>query len=337
MSRKMLVSVILAGTLAIFSGISFSQKSYAQGTYKPVTLKNGKNVVSFLSEGTEVAGHLFVPATYRKGDKLPVVVVVAPATGVKEQTAGIYAGKLSEKGFITLAFDHRTFGESRGEPRYYENPFMKSEDIKNAVSFAGSLQEVDKNKIGTLGICSGAAYSIYSASTDMRVKAVATVSGVSDHKSEATVEELQKAAAARQKYYETGEMEYTEEIPDSFAATPKDHPLYRFLTEAFDYYRTSRGSVPTHSHKIAYISREQTSSFSELDVIHLLSPRPLLLINGSKADTAFFNDKVYQKAKEPKERFLIEGASHIDLYDKDRYVSQAVEKLSQFYLQVFNK
>ena len=114
----------------------------------PTDFSNGENKVHFFSEGLKVVGNLYLPENHKKGHKLPAIVIVGPKGAVKEQTHGIYAKKLTKKGFITLVFDHRTYGESEGEPRHYENPYMKIEDVKTAVSYIGSLDVVEKNKIG---------------------------------------------------------------------------------------------------------------------------------------------------------------------------------------------
>lgn len=114
--------------------------------------------VSFKSNDLILAGHLYVPDDYKKGEKRTAMVVSHPFTGVKEQTAGLYAKKLSEKGYITLAFDASYQGESEGEPRYLEDPFARAEDIKSAVSYLESRDEVDEQGIGALGICASGGY-----------------------------------------------------------------------------------------------------------------------------------------------------------------------------------
>ncbi len=155
---KKVVFIVVMMTLIVASpgfGEVCQQMGGRVSPDSPTDFNIGKNKVHFLSEGLKVVGHLYLPENYKKGRKLPAIVIVGPKGAVKEQTQGIYAKKLSGKGFITLAFDHRTYGESEGEPRHYENPYMKIEDAKTAISYIGSLDVVDKNRIGLLGVCNG--------------------------------------------------------------------------------------------------------------------------------------------------------------------------------------
>lgn len=300
---------------------------------KPVC-KVGLNKVSFYSDGDKVVGNLFVPTTYQKGKKISAIISVPPATGVKEQVAGTYAERLSRKGFITLTFDHRTFGESEGEPRFYEDPFKKVEDIGNAVSFLRMLDEVDAEKIGLLGICSGAGYALYSAVFDRRIKALATVSGVFDFQNAMLTmmgkdifkQTLVQANQAVQTYYETGEVIYRPAIPDITENTDS------FWKEAYDYYRTSRGSTPTWENKLALMSDIKMAAFNTTPIVNLLAPTPFLVIKGSNATiTGPASQMIFDAAENPKELFEVEGATHVDLYDVDKYVTQVVDKLTQFF------
>ena len=149
----------------------FSNLEYlATANYKP-----GMNKVNFTSEGVKMVGDLYLPANYKSGTKLPVVIVTGSWTSVKEQMAGLYAKKIAEQGFAALAFDFRYWGESGGEPRQYESPNAKIQDIKNAVTYLQSLPIVDSNRIGGLAVCASAGYMAHAVAEDSRIKSFATV------------------------------------------------------------------------------------------------------------------------------------------------------------------
>ena len=135
-----------------------------------------KRNVSFKSAGDIIAGNLYLPEGFKPEHEYPAIVVAGPLGTVKEQTQGLFAEALAKKGFATLAFDYRTFGESEGTPRQYENPANKTEDIQNAISFLGAHANVDANRIVALGICASSSYMAPAVSSDRRVKAFATVS-----------------------------------------------------------------------------------------------------------------------------------------------------------------
>jgi len=307
----------------------------------PTKFNYGENKVHFLSEGKKVVGHLYFPKNYKKGQKLPAIVVVGPKGAVKEQTQGIYARKLSEKGFITLAFDHRTYGESEGEPRHYENPYMKIEDVKTAVSYIGSLDVVDRNRIGLLGVCNGGGFGAAAAIYDKRVKAYASVAGLFDLRSQIIngkpgdkknlANIMKKAGEARQKYFETGEVEYVMQMPVA------DENSNKLRKEASEYYLTPRGRVPNWGkNRMVVFSMDTRRSFDITDQIELLAPTPYLAIAGTRALTFGLSEKAFKRANEPKELFKIEGATHLDLYDIDKYVDPAVNKLAMFYTKSMN-
>lgn len=219
--------------------------------------------VTFNSNGLKIAGHLYLPDDYKKGEKRPAIVVGHPLGGVKEQTAGLYAKKLSEKGFIALAFDASYQGESEGEPRFLEDPFARAEDVKSAVTFLETRDEVNQEEIGALGICASGGYVPYAAQTDRRIKVVATVSaadigdllrrGLTYYKAGGTSEEtleqhLEESNKARIEEAKGMPPPRKHIVPNSPEEVPKDAPtLFR---EAADYYRTPRAP----------------SEFAELDV-----------------------------------------------------------------------
>ena len=301
----------------------------------PTDFKIGKNKVWFLSEGTKVVGNLYLPKNYKIGVSLPTIVVIGPKGAVKEQTQGIYAKKLSEKGFATFAFDHRTYGESKGLPRHYENPYMKIEDGKNAVSYIASLNIADKNKISMLGVCNGGGFGLAVAIYDRRVKAYASVSGLFDLRSQIVrgkpddrkklADIMSQSTDARQKYFETGETEYMLQM------APADENSNQLRKEAAEYYLTPRGRLPNWGeNKMAVMSRDTRRSFDITDQIELL-PVPYLAVAGTKALSFGLSRTAYERASEPKELFEIKDATHMALYDTDKYVNQAINKLAKFY------
>ncbi|MCP4412661.1 MAG: alpha/beta hydrolase [Gammaproteobacteria bacterium] len=302
----------------------------------PTNFNAGKNKVHFFSEGLKVVGNLYLPGDYKQGQKYPAIVVVGPKGSVKEQTAGIYAKKLSEAGFITLVIDHRTYGESEGEPRHYENPYMKVEDVKNATSYIGSLVDVDTDRIGMLGVCNGGGFGAAAAIYDGRVKAYASVSGLFDLRSQIIngkpgdkknlLDIMKQSGEARQKYFETGEVVYIKQMPNV------DENSNQLRKEAYEYYCTARGLCPNYGeNKMAVMSRDTRRSYDITDQMGLLAPRPYLAIAGTKALTLGLSKIAVEKASEPKELLTIEGATHVALYDIDKYVDQAVSKLRDFY------
>src|ERR1044072_7361571 len=135
-----------------------------------------QNPVTFKSNGLNIAGMLYLPTDFHSTTQpRPAIVIGHPGAGVKEQAAGVYAGLLAGKGFVTLAFDGAYQGESEGLPRNYEDPAHRIEDIKAAVTYLSSLKEIDANRIGVLGICASGGYGVAATATDHRIKVLATV------------------------------------------------------------------------------------------------------------------------------------------------------------------
>lgn len=138
-------------------------------------LQPGQNRVTFPSDGVPLVGDLYLPESYRSGEKLPVIVVTGSWTTVKEQMAGVYARRLAEHGFAALAFDFRNFGESGGEPRQYESPELKMRDIENAIAFVRSLPVSDGEAVGALGVCAGAGYMAHAVARGAPIQSLGLV------------------------------------------------------------------------------------------------------------------------------------------------------------------
>jgi fermentation-respiration switch protein FrsA (DUF1100 family) len=289
--------------------------------------------------GTAIVANLFQPAGIEAGRKHAAIVVTHPFGGVKEQTAGLYAMRLAEQGFLTLAYDASYQGEGGGEPRLMEVPGQRLDDISCAIDFLVRYPQVDAERIGSLGICAGGGYALCNAATELRVKAVAAVStfnlgearreGMGTISYEERMKRLKNAGEARSREARGESAQLVSVVPDSPASfTERTPALYR---EGYDYYRTARGRHPNSPNKYRLSSLPQQMAFFPFEQLDTISPRPLLVIAGSKADTLLWSREVHQKAREPKELFVIEGATHIDLYDRPQFVTPAVAKLTDFF------
>lgn len=296
-----------------------------------------KQNVNFDSQGFRLSAHLYLP--YSGTDRLPAVIVNHPASGVKEQTAGLYAERLSQLGFITLAYDSAYQGESEGTPRGLEDPAQRVEDIKSAVSYLSLHERVDASRIGLLGICASDGYAITAAATDIRIKAVATVSGVDigaffrkgyNGKQDPSVLQMQlgEAAKARTAHAASGETA-------SFSIQPPDAEVARelgqYVYEGYDYYMTPRGFHPRSAKVMPWNSVDKIASFDGFRFIGAIAPRPVLMVVGTQAETKWLAEEAMESAGEPKELFWIEGASHVGLYDKDQFVTSAVVRLGEYF------
>ena len=298
--------------------------------------KEGKKV-SFKKFDLTIKGLLFLPDNFDENKKYPAVVVVHPGGGVKEQCSSLYSWNLEKKGFIALAFDQ---GESEGNPRYLEDPTSRVEDIRAAVDYLTTLAFVDEEKIGAMGICAGGGYTMSAIQTELRIKAAAGIStwdvGNSARNGFPGVNEenfmqnlLKQVSIARTIEARGGEPQYFKYVPET-KEEMEQFPAV-ISKEASEYYRTERCFYPTSVNKYLISSNDKLAAFDAFLNIETVSPRPILLIVGSKADTIYFTDDCYKRAKEPKEIFVIEGATHVDLYDKPQFVSQAVQKLTEFF------
>ncbi|MEV1082372.1 alpha/beta hydrolase [Streptomyces sp. NPDC050211] len=298
-----------------------------------------KTEVSFPSKGLKVAGILYLPDTY-SGRPLPAVVVGHPWGSVKEQTASVYAERLAREGFAALVFDAAHQGESEGEPRNLEDPFQRTEDFRSAVSYLASRGDIDPDRVGGLGICASGGYLSSASQTDRRIKAVATVSafdiagglfeGVGRVQGLEVRDALLDQAGVLRNAEARGEGVINLTLVPPTAAEAAAFPERSIYREGHEYYRTPRAQHP-RSANWAVVRADVMAQYSAFAHQSWISPRPLLMIAGTDADTRYFSEEAIAQAAEPKELFLIEGATHIDLYDKDAYVTSAVAKLSEFF------
>jgi len=310
-----------------------------------LTVAEGANVigsqqVTFANGSIKMAGNLYLPPDYDGTRKYPAIVVTHPWGGVKEQTAGLYAQKLARKGFVTLAFDASHYGESGGEPRDLEAPIERVQDIRSAVSYLRTLAQVDANRIGSMGVCAGGGYALHEAQTDPRIKAVASVVAYDIGDATRTgITGIPVTAQDRQKLQQSVYRQLDQEAAGAEVLAQNLLPPRQdinadspsFLREATEYYLTPRGAHPHAKNRFVVTSPILHLDYYPLVHMELVSPRPVLLISGSRAETIKFSQAAYVNARQPKELFVVPGASHFDLYDKQQYVTPAVDKLADFF------
>lgn len=290
--------------------------------------------------GTKVAGNLFLPKDRAADAALPALVVGHPMGAVKEQSANLYATKMAERGYATLAIDLPFWGDSEGA-RNRVSPDMYAEAFNAAVDYLGTRTEVDRDRIGAIGICGSGGFVISAAKIDPRIRAVATASmydmgQVNRHglNKSVSVEERKQtiAEAAQQRWVEAegGDLEYTSGSPHELTGDPVGDEFY-------DFYRTRRGEVtpagqtPETTTHPTLTSNSTFMNFYPFQDIETISPRPLLFITGTEAHSKEFSQDAYDRAAEPKELFWVEGAGHVDLYDRTALIP--FDRLDAFFTE----
>lgn len=271
--------------------------------------------------GIEIAGDLYLPKEMENDRKYPAIVIGPPYGGVKEQGPGVYANELAQRGFIVLTYDPAYHGYSGGSPRYTTSTVLYAEDFSAGVDFLGTLPYVDREKIGTIGICGSGGFSICAASMDLRIKAVVTsamydISGMSERmKGEMRRGALQGSAEQRWAYVDSGEVQIHYAYPEAPLETVPDN-IQGLNREWWTFYATHRGWHPNARSNSNSISMGDMFTFPGTHMIAEISPRPILFITGDIAHSRGMSEEAYKKAAEPKELYVTPGnVMHIDLYD----------------------
>lgn len=299
--------------------------------------------VSYEIDGIKVSANLYLPANYDESKKYAGITVAHPNGGIKEQVAGLFAQKLAEMGYVTIACDARYQGASGGEPRNRDYPSNRIDDICGMVDYLSKLDSVDNNRIGSLGICGGGGYTLAAAQTDKRIKAVATLSmfntgrvrrnGFLDKDIDTIQDRLNKSAEARNKEV-NGEILYEGETPpmteEQLRKMMEGLPagLYR---DGIEYYGITHAH-PNSTAKYTTASLMKLMAFDVEDRMDLIN-QPLLMMAGDIADTLYMTKDAFEKATgtKNKELYLIKGATHIRTYWVPEYVEDAANKLKEFF------
>ena len=273
--------------------------------------------------GITLVADMYVPKDAT--GKLPAIAVSGPFGAVKEQTSGIYAQHMAERGFLTIAFDPSFTGESGGEPRRMASPDINTEDFMAAVDFLSVQENVDPERIGIIGICGWGGMAINAAALDPRIKATVTSTmydmsrvaregyfGSTDNE-EARDAQRQAWAAQRTEDYKTGTYKRAGGVVDPL---PDDAPW--FVKDYHAYYKTPRGYHPRSGNSNDGWNITGTMSFLNQPLLDMAGEikTPVLLIHGEKAHSRYFSEGAFAKLKgDNKELLIIPGAVHTDLYD----------------------
>lgn len=334
------ISALGIGTLASGSAVAQPQVK-ASDTWDKTFAKSDKvqhKKVSFKNRyGITLMGDLYQPKY--ASSKLAAIVVCGPFGAVKEQSSGVYAQTMAERGFVTLAFDASYTGESGGEPRNVASPDINTEDVSAAVDCLRLQASVDRERIGVIGICGWGGMALNAVAADKRVKAV-VVSTMYDmtrvmskgYNDSVTVDQrmhtLEQLSQQRWKDAEVGKPAYQPPYNELKGGEAQ------FLVEYADYYRTSRGYHPRAVNSGNAWTITTPLSFVNMPILSYIkeiSPRPVLFIHGEKAHSRYFSETAYAQAAEPKELVIIPGAAHVDLYDQLDKIPFA--KLTAFFKQ----
>lgn len=297
--------------------------------------------VSFKNRyGITLSGDLYLPKN-QGNEKLAALAISGPFGAVKQQSSGLYANIMAERGFAVIAFDPSYSGESGGEPRNVASPDINTEDFSAAVDYLGLQPFIDRNKIGIIGICGFGGMALNAVAVDKRVKAVATTSmydmtrvmskGYNDSMTlEQRTQMLEKISQQRWEDAKNGKpADGPRNLPEKLKG---DEP--QFIVDYFNYYRTPRGFHPNSVNSNGAWLVTNPLSFMNMPLLSYvkeISPRPILLIAGANAHSRYFSEDIYKNAAEPKELVIIPNAVHVDLYDKVDVIP--FDKLESFFKQ----
>ena len=287
--------------------------------------------------GIHLVADLYIPNNLDRSQKHPAIVVGGPYGAVKEQSSGLYAQTMAERGFVTIAHDPSYNGESGGQPHFTASFEALIEDFSAAVDFLGSKQFVDRERIGVIGVCGSGSFGLAAAEIDPRIKAVATVSmydigqahrqGLAENVDPAALKQT-LAEISKQRWAEVDGAPRTMAIGTPQTLTEKSSDIDK---EFYDYYRTPRGQHPRSSTAFLRTGGAPMMLFWSFEHLDWMSPRPVLFITGDHAHSRSFSEHAFKKASEPKELYVVPNAGHVDLYDRVKVIPW--EKLTAFFTE----
>lgn len=297
--------------------------------------------ISFKSGSRDIAGALHLPDGFDDTRTYAALVIVTPGSSVKEQIGAVWGDKMAKRGFIALAYDPSYQGESGGEPRDLEDPAARVEDVRSAVDYLMTLPYVGEERVGLLGICAGGGYAVNAALTEHRFKAVGTVVAINigrarRHESlsaDAVTDTLKAVGKQRTAEARGNAPRFGPWIPDNMAEAKAAGITDRDVLDAVEFY-SERRPAKTRTNRRNFRSLGPLMAFDAFHLVSELLTQPIQIIVAGRLGTTFqFEDgkQLFERATNKKDMLVIEGAGHYELYDKDEYVDQAVERLDGFY------
>ena len=287
--------------------------------------------------GITLAADMYTPKSVV--DKLPAIAVSGPFGAVKEQSSGLYAQKMAELGFLTIAFDPSYTGESGGTPRYVASPDINTEDFCAAVDFLSVQENVDPERIGIIGICGWGGMALNAAAIDTRIKATVAMTMYdmtrvnangyfdSEDSEQARFEKKKAMNAQRIEDYKSGSYALAGGVVDPL---PEDAP--QFVKDYYAYYKTPRGYHSRSLNSNGGWNVTSSLSFLNMPILQYSNEirSAVLLVHGEKAHSRYFSETAYSKLTgDNKELLIIPGANHTDLYDQMDIIP--FEKLKAFF------
>ncbi len=341
-------AIIYLLTGVVFGGVIAYMCQYGDGVHMThcwdkVFAKNTNvqtHKVKFKNRyGITLVGDLYMPKNMNKNIKYPAIAVSGPFGAVKEQSSGLYAQEMANRGFITLAFDPSFTGESGGKVRYVASPDINTEDFSAAIDYLSSRDDIDAEKIGIIGICGWGGMAVNAAAIDTRIKATVastmydmtrvTANGYFDADNNAATRFANKQALNAQRTidYKNGKYALAGGVVDPL---PNDAP--QFVKDYYAYYKTPRGYHKRSLNSNNGWNKTSSLSFINMPILQYADEirSPVLLIHGAKAHSRYFSEDVFKKLTgDNKELMIIPDANHVDLYDNMKVIP--FDKMERFF------
>lgn len=340
---KNLLTVITV-LLLIFGGTSMTMaknndwdKTFPKSDKVVIKKVNFKNRF-----GITLVGDMYIPKD-KSSEKLPAIAVSGPFGAVKEQSSGLYAQTLAEKGFITMAFDPSYTGESEGEPRNVASPDINTEDFSAAVDFLSNQENVNPDKIGIIGICGFGGFGLNAAAIDTRIKATVTITmydmtrvtakGYFDSMDENARYEFKKQLnSQRTEDFKKGYYAKASGLPEKLTG---DEP--QFVKDYYGYYKTPRGFQKRSINSNGNWNMTSSLSLINLPILAYSNEikSAVLMVHGENAHSRYFSEDAFKKLKgDNKELLIVKDANHVDMYDNlEKIPFNKIEQFFTIYLK----